>query len=157
MVAKRNEDNFYPELKCKACEHIGNDYKIVEGIHITCYCGNCGAYIKNLSKSDKYGTKEQQSEIWAKTNGHCCYCSIPLNQFDKNGYTYEHIEPQTRGGGHNTENLYPCCKSCNSQKGKKTLKEYRKYLADQHNAPYWVFHFEIINYSSLGEIIKKIF
>lgn len=149
-----------PDLQCRYCGHSGNDYEIRETgtqKHQTCFCRKCGTYIKNLAKSDKYGTKEQQVAIWKKTNGRCAYCGKRLNAFEPAGYTHDHIEAQHMGGGHETENLVPCCKSCNSQKGKKTVDEYREYLRTKNEKPKWVFYFEFLECSSLGEYLKIMF
>ncbi len=39
----------------------------------------------------------------------CVYCGEPFTGFD-------HLQPLSRGGLHEAENLAPCCKSCNSGK-----------------------------------------
>lgn len=148
-----------PDLNCSNCGDVGTDYTVsIKGDHHQANCNKCGAYIKNLSKPDKYGTKEQQREIWNKTGGLCCYCGCALNPFKKNGYTYEHINPQANGGGHDEENLFPCCKSCNSQKGPKTLKEYREYMAKKEGKKTRVFHFEVLEYgpNHISDILKKL-
>lgn len=157
MTANRT---FLPELNCRHCDYVGDNYKVEEqNGHHKASCPNCGQYIKFISKEDKYGTTEQQKEIWEKTKGRCCYCGIALNPFERNGYTYEHVTPQIKGGEHHTENLMPCCKSCNSSKGGKTLKEYRDYMRKQNGAPTHVFYFEVVEYGPvrLREIIDKLF
>ena len=147
-----------PDLTCFYCNHTGNDYRIDErNGHQCCFCGKCGRFIKNLAKSNKYGTKEQQDEIWKKTRGRCAYCGDLLNPFERNGYTYDHIESQNSGGGNETENLFPACRSCNSQKNKKTLKEYRQYLAQKIGTPTHIFYFEVLQYSKIGELLSKMF
>lgn len=147
-----------PFLSC-ACGYTGNDYKLEEkGQHTGAYCPQCARHIKWLSKDDKYGTKEQQREIWDKTGGTCCFCGKALNPFEKKGYTYEHIQPQTKNGSHETENLYPCCEHCNSQKQNKTLTEYREYMKKQTGKASHVFHFEVLEYgpTHISEILKKL-
>lgn len=147
-----------PDLACKQCYHKGNDYKIeIRSGHQCCFCTHCGSFIKNLSKDDKYGTKEQQDAIWSKTRGRCAYCGDLLNPFQKNGYTYDHIEAKIKGGGNETDNLFPACRSCNSQKNKKTLNEYRQYLAEKIGTPTHVFYFEVLQYSKIGELLSKMF
>lgn len=147
-----------PDLLCLNCGHEGNDYNIVpQGLHQKALCGNCGVYIKFLSKSDKYGTKEQESAIWEKTKGRCGYCGKLLNPFIKVGYTYDHIVSQKLQGNSMEENLMAACKSCNSQKGPKELGEYRKYLAELRGKPTHVFYFEVLEYSHIGEIMLNLF
>jgi len=147
------------DSNCQGCgKHVGENYTTREnGLHTEARCSICNTHIKFLSKADKYGTKEQEKQIWQKTRGRCCYCSASLLPFEKRGYTYEHIEPQALGGGHETENLYPCCQSCNSSKGKKTLEEYREYIKAKRGLPKHVFHFEVMEFSTLGDLLKAIF
>jgi len=147
------------DLNCPACKnHVGENYTTREnGQHTEARCGVCSTHIKFLSKEDKYGTKEQERQIWQKTRGRCVYCGDRLSPFDKRGYTYEHVEPQALGGGHEIDNLYPCCKSCNSSKGKKTLEEYRDYVKEKRGLPKHVFYFEVMEYSTFGEHLKAIF
>lgn len=147
-----------PELVCLNCGHTGNDYEIRErGVHSACFCAGCGLYIKNLSKEDKYGTKEQQDAIWKKTKGRCLYCGDNLNPFERRGFSFEHIEPQSNGGGHDTDNLYLCCVHCNSQKRDKTVEQYREYLCNKNGRPKWIFYFEVLEYSKLGEMLSIMF
>jgi len=147
-----------PTLTCPACGRTGTEYVLKEnGQHTEARCEGCGAHIKFLSKADKYGTKEQQSAIWEKTRGRCGYCGDLLNPFAKVGYTYEHMEPQYLGGGHGEENLMACCKSCNSQKGKKTVEEYRNYIAEKGGYSKWVFYFEVQNLSNFGQLISNMY
>lgn len=159
------KDHLKPEIGCPHCTHKGTDYTITprgtlpngEPMHLQCNCAKCGRYMQFLPKADKYGTKQQQLEIWQKTRGRCCYCGFTLNPFERNGYTYEHIDPQSTGGGHETANLFPCCKSCNSQKGPKSMEQYRTYKMEQGCFPKWVFYFEVMRYSSLGDVLEVMF
>ena len=147
-------------LKCHNCQHEGNDYTLREsGQHTEALCGKCGRHIKYVPKPDKYGTKEQRKQIWDKTHGRCCYCADALNPFDRN-FTYEHVTAQANGGTHDDDNLMICCRSCNSSKGKKSLKEFREYrwITPDHNGrKYRVFYFEVVEYSSLGDLLKAMY
>ena len=147
-----------PVLQCHYCRHTGEDYALREvGPHTEALCAKCDRHIKYLSKEDKYGTKEQQAAIWEKTGGNCAYCGDVLNPFEKNGFSYDHIEPQSNGGGHETDNLLIACRSCNSQKGKKSVDDYRAYLAAQNGQPKWIFYYEILTCSKIGNTLKSIF
>lgn len=140
------------KLYCGKCDNDVDIVKVEQGQHIKANCSDCGSYIKFLSKEDKFGTKEQMPDIWDKTHGRCAYCGIRLNPNKKNGYSIDHIHPQIDGGGHDDDNLHLSCKSCNSQKGAKTLSEYRNYLKSLHEKATWIFWFEILEYSHFGEI-----
>lgn len=130
-------------LKCPRCQHEGSDFKTAEkGQHTEATCAKCDSHIKFLSKEDKYGTKEQQAEIWEKTKGCCAYCGSRINPFAKRGLSYDHVIAQANGGGHETENLMLACFSCNAQKGKKTTEEYRQYLTQKLNKDYHFFWYE---------------
>lgn len=144
---------------CPGCgKHVGENYTTIEnGQHTKASCSICGAYVKNLSKDDKYGTKEQQEAIWKKTRGRCAYCGDNLNPFSKRGYAYDHVIPQNSGGEHTIENQYPCCTSCNSQKNSKSVEEYRAYLMQKTGLPKYVFYFEALEFSKFGDILKAIF
>lgn len=48
--------------------------------------------------------------------GRCVYCFKPLSE-----PTIDHITPITRGGGNESENLVPACRSCNASKSDKLL------------------------------------
>jgi hypothetical protein len=52
---------------------------------------------------------------------HCAYCGMPTPT------TVDHPVPRLRGGGDASENLVPCCSSCNSRKGAQDVMSwYRK-------------------------------
>lgn len=72
-----------------------------------------------------YTTKKLLT-IFAKTNYRCAYCGIELAQ--TKAPTVDHITPKCHGGGNETDNLFGCCKSCNSMKNSKSLEEFKEYL-----------------------------
>ncbi|BAS54253.1 restriction endonuclease [Leptolyngbya boryana NIES-2135] len=47
----------------------------------------------------------------------CVYCGSEATSRD-------HLTPQSLGGVHDLSNLAPCCKSCNSKKGAKTIEDF---------------------------------
>jgi len=61
--------------------------------------------------------------VKAKTNGKCYYCGVNLDGV----FDVEHLVPQARGGTHALRNLVPSCKPCNSEKGAKSLEDWRDY------------------------------
>jgi 5-methylcytosine-specific restriction endonuclease McrA len=55
---------------------------------------------------------------------------LNINEFP----TVEHQIPQSRGGHEGADNVVTACKRCNSEKGTKTLEEYRRYRRLLHPA-----------------------
>ena len=53
----------------------------------------------------------------------CAYCNAPFAEFRE--ATWDHVIPVTKGGSFGIGNLVPCCGSCNSSKGNKTVMEWR--------------------------------
>lgn len=78
-------------------------------------------------------SKERRAEVWEKTNGHCWYCGAELSLIcsanDSANLCIDHVIPQAQGGSHGIENLVPACRQCNSQKGARTLDQYRWWIA----------------------------
>lgn len=76
--------------------------------------------------------KEKKSIIYKKTKNRCAYCGIKLfidiDHNDKKYMNIDHIFPRKHGGKNNLENLFACCKSCNSKKNHKTIEEYRQFI-----------------------------
>jgi hypothetical protein len=110
--------------------------------------------------------------VYMRTNGHCGYCGKRLNMsLGPSEYhtspdvpTVDHMQPVSRGGNSDLDNLMPCCSKCNQVKNNKTVEEYRAYLLKKMGAvftpeqieylkqigvelppaPEIIFHFEII-------------
>lgn len=57
-----------------------------------------------------------------RTYCRCIYCG-------NRGLSVDHYVPVSRGGSHNLDNLFACCKSCNSGKGCRLLHEARHVMA----------------------------
>ena len=60
-----------------------------------------------------------------KGRNRCWYCE---NLVDEAQMTLDHMYPQDFGGPTITNNLLPCCKNCNNEKGNLTKDQYKKYL-----------------------------
>jgi hypothetical protein len=81
---------------------------------------------RNIGK--KRFPRVTKRRLLAKTGGCCYYCGEMLNSTN---YTVDHITPKVSGGENDFENLVPCCKSCNSAKGTKSLDDFRLHRAMQ--------------------------
>lgn len=75
--------------------------------------------------------------VWNKTDGRCYYCGLELTSDDidtiegryNSWMDVDHLQPKAAGGLDTFENMVPSCKACNCAKGRKTLEEYRQYVA----------------------------
>ena len=54
-------------------------------------------------------------------NNHCAYCLQPLDKVEQ-----EHMNPLSRGGTNNIDNLVPSCPPCNRKKHDKNLLEFAR-------------------------------
>ena len=74
-------------------------------------------------------------DVWNKTDGRCWYCGKQCvtenNLLDT--FTVDHVVPISNGVDNSINNRVPCCKSCNSAKGKKSLEEFRFYRSMKLN------------------------
>jgi RHS repeat-associated protein len=73
-------------------------------------------------------TKKQADEAATDEDGtlRCQYCGQPLT--DKagspNSKEYDHVDPYSRGGNSDIGNIKDTCRTCNRQKGARTLEEW---------------------------------
>ena len=118
--------------------------------------------------------KYSRDEILKKTNGHCAYCGIYLN----NKFQVDHIIPKRlvhflKGDGYmvprflkhllgNTsniehiDNLLPSCPQCNNFKSHLSLEEFRNELENQvERARKYSVNFRFAEKYELIEIKKK--
>ena len=71
--------------------------------------------------------------IGQKSKGLCWYCGCKMVEI-----CLDHVVPKIKGGEDTLENLVFACRKCNSEKGKKTLEEYRSFIErKQSGAPYF--------------------
>lgn len=64
---------------------------------------------------------KEVKEKFDRLGNRCVVCGSCEN------ITIDHIVPLSKGGTNETDNLQPLCKSCNSAKGNKSMKEFMKY------------------------------
>ena len=65
-------------------------------------------------------TREQASELIDRWGGRCAYCGDRVYR----SMNMEHIEPLSRGGADEPENIVPACLTCNVSKGELFLLEW---------------------------------
>jgi len=65
-------------------------------------------------------SSEVKAKIWDKSDGFCWYCGNRLNPF--RNFSIDRLIPKLQ----TIENPVPCCKSCNSQRGDKTIEDLRR-------------------------------
>ena len=75
--------------------------------------------LKELNRLNRRQTNKLKRIVFELKGMTCTYCGQIANQID-------HVIPVTKGGLHTIKNLVPCCKSCNSSKGNKTVEEWQK-------------------------------
>jgi 5-methylcytosine-specific restriction endonuclease McrA len=56
----------------------------------------------------------RRESLYYRDHGRCAYCEKPLTISE---LTYDHVVPQSQGGGSDWENVVAACPSCNSNKG----------------------------------------
>lgn len=65
----------------------------------------------------------RNERLLAMTDGHCWYCGCEITD---RTMTRDHVLPRAMGGTTDDANLVPACTTCNTDKGCKTLDEYRR-------------------------------
>lgn len=76
--------------------------------------GDAANVAKNISTSRRLSLER---------NGvFCHYCG------DRKFQTFDHVIPRSKGGSHESKNLVPCCRSCNSSKGTKSYDDFLFYI-----------------------------
>lgn len=72
-----------------------------------------------------YTTNDLQ-RLYDDQNGQCAYCGIRLFWDIPGDIHIDHIQPITRGGSNNADNLAITCAHCNLSKHDKTIAEWEK-------------------------------
>jgi hypothetical protein len=74
---------------------------------------------------------EVKAMVWDKTDGRCWYCGKELDWYSTSTGSrrhIEHLEPLSRGGVDDFDNLAVACVKCNARKHNRTVEEYRLVL-----------------------------
>lgn len=72
--------------------------------------------IRRLSESVPF----TRANIYARDDHSCQYCG---GHFGTEDLTFDHIVPQSQGGGKSWENIVACCIDCNRRKDNRTPEE----------------------------------
>lgn len=64
-------------------------------------------------------SKEEVAARMLSTNGRCVYCGDKCDRLE-----VEHIEPVSRGGSFEIDNIVPACRWCNASKGNKDVADW---------------------------------
>jgi 5-methylcytosine-specific restriction endonuclease McrA len=102
--------------------------------------------------------KKKRQQVWEKTEGHCAYCGIALTPrgiHAASEFCIDHIDARTHGVNHDLDNLAPACRTCNEQKWKFSLEEYRKRFTQRGRPCFTKEH--IAHLESLGLILPPDF
>lgn len=66
----------------------------------------------------KWINRRRRARIYARDGWRCAYC---LSDKD---LTLDHLRPRAKGGSNVTTNLVTSCLSCNSRRGKRSLRSF---------------------------------
>jgi 5-methylcytosine-specific restriction endonuclease McrA len=72
--------------------------------------------------------------VYRRDGFQCQYCGV---EFSVDDLTFDHVFPQSRGGGTNWTNIVTCCGPCNRQKGDRTPEEAGMTLESEPRKPQW--------------------
>lgn len=86
--------------------------------------------------------------LFARDKQICAYCG---GHFTTANLSREHVLPVSRGGEDKWENVVTACRSCNSKKSNKTLKEARLDLLYVPYAPNHYEHMILLNRNILAD------
>lgn len=86
--------------------------------------------------------------LFARDRHVCAYCG---GHFTSNNLSREHILPVSRGGENKWENVVTACKTCNTKKSNKTLKEAKLELLYVPYAPNHYEHMILLNRNILAD------
>lgn len=81
--------------------------------------------LRKESPEDYFTDSERRKIVFERDKWFCHYCGDKVT--DKNA-TLDHLNPQSKGGKHNKDNLKTCCLVCNSIKSGKTYEEAAPFL-----------------------------
>lgn len=86
---------------------------------------------KAKQRAEKWGmvgnlSAKELLAMFAQQNGRCFYCGITLSWDISGDIHTDHVNPLSRGGRNDTDNVVIACADCNQSKSYKTLEEWQK-------------------------------
>jgi len=76
--------------------------------------------LRKALPNKKKNVKFSRSAVYVRDGFHCMYCGKHC-RWDE--LTYDHVQPRSRGGRTDFENVTSACGACNAKKGNKTCDE----------------------------------
>lgn len=80
--------------------------------------------------------KEFKNKIIAEENRICYICNVRIPE-DEHA-TIDHVNPKSKYGKDNRENLHCCCKRCNDDKGNMDIEQYYNHIKAHINKYYYI-------------------
>jgi hypothetical protein len=75
--------------------------------------------------------QDKRLAIYLRDNLACAYCGEGVEQGAK--LTLDHVRPHACGGSNHESNLVTCCSTCNSSRGKRSVREFAAGVAEYRN------------------------
>lgn len=88
-------------------------------------------YTPRVKREKKRLPRKLRLAIFERDYWKCWYCGRQLQSqqcHQADFATVDHRTPEIKGGDQDCGNLVAACLTCNSQKGNRTIEEYRAYL-----------------------------
>lgn len=104
---------FYDDFKIRT---VNDEYEVPAVLVIR------NRYVKYKRKASKQTGFRKY--VYVRDNFTCQYCE---ENFFESELTVDHVQPKSRGGSNEWENLVTCCKKCNIKKGNRLPKEIKMF------------------------------
>jgi len=107
------------KARCEECSQKASDWRQANPEKV---CASASRRRALMAQVLSTLTPEQWLEILEYYDRRCAYCFV--SEAEVGTLHMEHVMPIFRGGTNTPDNVVPACRSCNSSKGIKTLKEW---------------------------------
>ncbi|WP_303965947.1 HNH endonuclease [Sporosarcina ureae] len=136
---KRKDSRDGYRQQCKVCKKSHSTYskaKWAEDDHISFW--RVRSYSLNNAKGRRTGIAAEviinsepisgvELKLLYDTDPCCHYCKIPLK---RENIVFDHMQPLSREGRHEINNIAISCSDCNNLKGIRDMKEFHEFLLD---------------------------